>query len=107
VLSPRVRHGRQQTGFFGPSPSRGLGALAINTAGNREETVNYMINGITLNDLVFSSILFQPSISAVQEFKIENSTFSAEYGQSSGAIVNFATSLGYEAISRRTVRFFA
>jgi len=68
---------------FSSSPMRGLGALAINTAGNREETVNYMINGITLNDLVFSSILFQPSVSAVQEFKIDNSTFSAEYGQSS------------------------
>ena len=79
---------------FSAAPSRGLGALAINTAGNREETVNYMINGITLNDLVFSSILFQPSISAVQEFKIDNSTFSAEYGQSSGAIVNLATRSG-------------
>jgi len=82
-----------QTGFSA-APSRGLGALAINTAGNREEMVNYMINGITLNDLVFSSILFQPSISAVQEFRIDNSTFSAEYGQSSGAIVNLATRSG-------------
>lgn len=82
-----------QTGFSA-APSRGLGALAINTAGNREETINYMINGITLNDLVFSSILFQPSISAVQEFRIDNSTFSAEYGQSSGAIVNLATRSG-------------
>jgi len=82
-----------QTGFSA-APSRGLGALAINTAGNREETVNYVINGITLNDLVFSAILFQPSISAVQEFKIDNSTVSAEYGQSSGAIVNLATRSG-------------
>lgn len=79
---------------FSAAPSRGLGALAINTAGNREETVNYMINGITLNDLVFSAILFQPSISAVQEFKIDNSTPSAEYGQSSGAIINLATRSG-------------
>jgi hypothetical protein len=71
-----------------------LGALAINTAGNREETVNYMVNGITLNDLVFSSILYQPSISTVQEFKIDNSTLSAEYGQSSGAVVNVATRSG-------------
>ena len=53
-----------------------------------------MINGITLNDLVFSAILFQPSISTVQEFKIDNSTLSAEYGQSSGAIVNLATRSG-------------
>jgi hypothetical protein len=79
---------------FSTTPFRGLGTLAINTAGNREETVNYMVNGITLNDLIFSEILFQPSIGAVQEFKIDNSTFSAEYGQSSGAIVNVATRSG-------------
>ena len=79
---------------FSTAPMRGLGSLAINTAGNREETVNYMINGITLNNLAFSSIIFQPSISTVQEFKIDNSTFSAEYGQSSGAIVNIATRSG-------------
>ena len=79
---------------FSTTPNRGLGALAINTAGNREETVNYMINGITLNDLTFSAILFQPSIATVQEFKIDNSTFSAEYGQSSGAVVNVATRSG-------------
>ena len=90
-LPGRLR--RSQSGFS-TTPSRGLGALAINTAGNREETVNYMVNGITLNDLVFSSIVFQPSISTVQEFKIDNSTFSAEYGQSSGAVVNVATRSG-------------
>ena len=79
---------------FNTTPTRGLGALAINTAGNREDTVNYMINGITLNDQLFSGILFQPSISTVQEFKIDNSTLSAEYGQSSGAVVNVATRSG-------------
>jgi hypothetical protein len=81
-------------GAFSATPMRGLGPLAINTGGNREETVNYLINGITLNNLTFGSISFQPSISTVQEFKVDNSTFSAEYGQSSGAIVNIATRSG-------------
>ena len=48
-------------GAFSASPGRGLGSLAINTAGNREETVNYLVNGITLNNLTFSSISFQPA----------------------------------------------
>ena len=81
-------------GAFSASPQRGLGSFAINTGGNREETVNYLINGITLNNLTFSSISFQPSINTIQEFKVDNSTFSAEYGQSSGAIVNIATRSG-------------
>jgi hypothetical protein len=79
---------------FSTTPSRGLGALAMNTAGNREETVNYLINGVTLNDYAFNSISFQPSINTVQEFRVDNSTLSAEFGQNSGATVNIVTRSG-------------
>ena len=91
---------------FSTTPTRGVGAFAINTAGNREETVNYMVNGITLNNLVFSSISFQPSITSVQEFKLDNSTFSAEYGQNSGAIVNVATRSGTNEFHGEVFEFF-
>jgi hypothetical protein len=90
---------------FSTTPSRGVGALAINTAGNREETVNYLINGITLNNMVFSSITFQPSIDTIQEFKVDNSTFSAEYGQNSGAIVTIATRSGTNAFHGELFEF--
>jgi hypothetical protein len=82
-----------QNGFL-TAPLRGQGSFAFNTAGNREDTVNFMINGINLNDQVQNQITFQPSINTVQEFKVDNSTFSAEYGRSSGAIVNIATRSG-------------
>ena len=65
-----------------------------------------MINGITLNNLAFSSISFQPSISTIQEFKVDNSTFSAEYGQSSGAIVNIATRSGGNEFHGELFEFF-
>ncbi len=74
--------------------SRGLGANSFDTAGQREDTVNFMINGINLNDLSQNQITFQPSINTTSEFKISNSTYSAEYGRSSGAIVNVATRSG-------------
>jgi hypothetical protein len=93
-------------GAFSSAPMRGLGSLAIVTAGNREETVNYMINGITLNNLTFSSISFQPSISTIQEFKADNSTFSAEYGESSGAVVNIATRSGANDFHGELFEFF-
>ncbi|HEY8224490.1 MAG TPA: carboxypeptidase regulatory-like domain-containing protein [Pyrinomonadaceae bacterium] len=94
-----------QTGFS-TVPSRGVGALAINTAGNREEAVNFMINGITLNNMVFSSISLQPSINTIQEFKVDNSTFSAQYGQNSGAIVNIATRSGGNGFHGEFFEFF-
>lgn len=82
-----------QNGFL-TAPLRGQGSFAFNTAGAREDTVNFMINGINLNDMVQNQITFQPSINTVQEFKVDNSTYSAEYGRNSGAIVNIATRSG-------------
>lgn len=93
-------------GAFSAAPMRGLGSLAFNTAGNREETTNYQINGITLNNLTFSSISFQPSINTIQEFKAENSTFSAEFGESSGAVVNIATRSGANDLHGELFEFF-
>jgi hypothetical protein len=76
------------------APLRGQGSFSFMTAGNRETSVNFMVNGINLNDLSNSQVTFQPSINTVSEFKVDNSTFSAEYGRNSGAIVNVATRSG-------------
>ena len=74
--------------------SRGLGANSFITAGNREDSVNFQINGINLNDISQNQITFQPSIDTTSEFKINNQTFSAEYGRSDGSIVTVATRSG-------------
>src|ERR1044072_944823 len=92
-------------GAFSASPMRGLGSLAFNTAGNREETVNYLVNGITLNNLTFSSISFQLPVGTIREFKVDNSTFSAQYGESSGAVVNVATRSGANAFHGELFEF--
>ena len=76
------------------APLRGQGSFSFMSAGNRETSVNLMVNGINLNDLSNSQVTFQPSINTVSEFKVDNSTFSAEYGRNSGAIVNVATRSG-------------
>src|SRR5262245_54533301 len=76
------------------APLRGQGSFSFMSAGNRETAVNMMVNGINLNDLSNSQETFQPSINTVSEFKVDNSTFSAEYGCNSGAIVNVATRSG-------------
>lgn len=82
-----------QNGFL-TAPLRGQGSFAVNTAGNREDAVNWMINGINLNDMVQNQVTFQPTINTVSEFKVDNSTYSAEFGRNSGAIVNIASRSG-------------
>src|ERR1044071_7716774 len=93
-----------QNGFL-TAPLRGQGSFAFNTAGNREDTVNFMINGINLNDMVQNQITFQPSINTVQEFKLDNSTYGAEFGRNSGAIVNIATRSGTNALHGEVFEF--
>jgi hypothetical protein len=86
--------------------SRGLGANSFITAGNREDSVNFQINGVNLNDMSQNQITFQPSINTTSEFKIDNSTFSAEYGRSSGSIVNISTRSGTNAFHGEVFDYF-
>ena len=79
---------------FLTAPLRGQGPFAFNSAGAREDSVNFMINGINLSDPNQNQITFQPTINTIEEFKVDNSTFSAEYGRNSGSIVNIATRSG-------------
>jgi hypothetical protein len=82
-----------QNGFL-TAPLRGQGSFAFNSAGAREDQLNFMINGINMNDMAQNQITFQPTINTVEEFKVDNSTYSAEYGRNSGSIVNIATRSG-------------
>jgi hypothetical protein len=86
--------------------SRGLGANSFDTAGDREDSVNFQINGVNLNDMSQNQITFQPSISTTSEFKIDNSTFSAEYGRSDGSIVNVATRSGTDQFHGEAFDYF-
>ena len=79
---------------FSSRPIRGLGTLAFNTAGNREEAAGFIVNGVSTNNLTFGSLIFEPPIASIQEFKADKSVFAAEYGHVSGAVVNIVTRSG-------------
>ncbi|MBV9180189.1 MAG: TonB-dependent receptor [Acidobacteria bacterium] len=82
---------------FLAQPIRGQGSLAFNTAGQREDAVNFLVNGINLADMANGQITFQPAIATLAEFKVDNSTYSAEEGRNSGAVVSIATRSGTNA----------
>jgi hypothetical protein len=91
---------------FLSAPLRGQGSFGINTAGQREDTTNWLVNGINLNDPVQNQITFQPPIDTLAEYKIDNSAFPAEYGRNSGAIVNLATRSGTSEYHGELFEFF-
>src|SRR5216684_4432695 len=94
-----------QSGFL-TAPLRGQGSFAFNSAGGREDAVNFMINGVNLNDMVQNQVTFQPGINTVSEFKIDNSTYSAESGRNSGSIVNIATRSGTDQFHGEAYDYF-
>src|SRR5579871_3456830 len=55
---------------FLTAPLRGQGSFSFNSAGARETSVNFMVNGVNLNDPLQNQITFQPPISTIEEFKI-------------------------------------
>src|ERR1700676_2594583 len=91
---------------FLSAPLRGQGSFGINTAGQREDTTNWLVNGINLNDNVQNQITFQPPIDTLAEYKIDNSTFPAQYGRNAGAIVNLATRSGTNEYHGELFEFF-
>lgn len=83
---------------FSSRPIRGVGALAFNVAGNREEAVAYLVNGVTTNNLTFGSLIFEPPLGAIEEFKADTSGMNPEHGHVSGAIVNIVTRSGTDTL---------
>jgi carboxypeptidase family protein len=91
---------------FSSRPIRGVGALAFNTAGNREEAVGFVVNGVTTNNLTFGSLIFEPPLTSIEEFKVDNSVFAAEQGHVSGAVVNIVTRAGSDVFRGEAFEFF-
>jgi hypothetical protein len=78
---------------FLASPS-GIGATGINASGAREDSTNYLFDGINLSDAVQNQITFQPNIDMIREFKVQTNSFSAEYGRNAGIIINVVSKSG-------------
>ena len=62
------------------------GAVSVN--GAREQSNNFLLEGVDNNDPYINQYVALPSIDAVQEFKVQSSDYSAEFGRSGGAQVN-------------------
>jgi Carboxypeptidase regulatory-like domain/TonB dependent receptor-like, beta-barrel len=69
---------------------------AFSVNGARPASISYLIDGITDNDAFFSKATSIPSQYSLQEFKLQNGLYSAEYGPGS-AQVNVAIRSGANA----------
>lgn len=56
------------------------GGNVIGAGGSRSDDVAFLIDGLNNRDIGFGSAILIPSIDALQEFKFQTKTYSAEYG---------------------------
>lgn len=66
--------------------------------GGRNSTADVLMDGASITNFEpnggVTQVTYTPSIESVQEFKVQQSNFSAEYGFSGGSIVNMITQSG-------------
>lgn len=65
--------------------------------GQRDDANNFLLDGTSDNSLEGNTLQARPNVDAVQEFKIQTSNFSAEFGRNSGSVVNVVTKSGTNA----------
>src|SRR5439155_12703895 len=81
----------------------GAGSLAwrasasFSANGQRTRDNNFLLDGIDNNETWLNSVVVFPSIDALEEFKVQTSTYSAEFGRSSGGVVNIQIKSGTNA----------
>ena len=85
-------------GVVGSGGRRGDSNTNFVANGSRNSTSDVLVDGVTVVTVEQNSgitdLKFSPSVDTVQEFKMQTNFFSAEYGQTGGAVVNMVTRSG-------------
>jgi hypothetical protein len=66
--------------------------------GTFSESINYQMDGVAYNDTYINANLPFPNPDAIQEFSVQDSNLSAEYGNAVGGVVNVVSKSGTNQI---------
>ena len=73
--------------------------------GGRPRTNEYLFDGISVLQPEPGQVAFFPIVDAIQEFKIESNSPSAEFGRFNGGVVNLTTRSGGNVVQRTVFEF--
>ncbi|WP_321476824.1 TonB-dependent receptor [uncultured Paludibaculum sp.] len=85
-LAPNVTPGQQGENLSGASSFNPRGASNFNALGSQANMNAWLIDGIDNNEYTFNTVILQPSIESVREFKVLTGSFSAEFGRGAGVV---------------------
>jgi hypothetical protein len=84
------------------NPQQGI---QINANGQLFDTTNFVLDGMSNNDPVLGIVMVNPSMDSVQEFKVTNSNFDAEFAQAGGSVIQVETKSGTNDIHGSAFEF--
>ncbi|MGB8591521.1 MAG: TonB-dependent receptor [Candidatus Acidiferrales bacterium] len=82
------------------------GVSGYSSNGQRSTSNNFMVDGVDNNNYEAGSVAQLPSIDSIQEFQVQTNNYAAEYGRSSGSIVNLVTKSGTNQLHGSVYEFF-
>lgn len=79
----------------------------LNFGGTFFDTAEYLLDGTWDTRADWGGVIYVPSVDAVQEVKIQTNAFTAQYGWSSGNVVNMVTKSGSNEFHGDAYEFYA
>lgn len=70
------------------------GGAALSVNGQRTQANNFLLDGVDNNESLVNTINIFPSAEAIQEFRVQTSVATAEFGRGGGAIINAVVKSG-------------
>lgn len=85
-LVPGVTPGQVGENLSGASSFNPRAASDFNALGSQANANAWLVDGIDDNEYTFNTVMVQPSVESIGEFKVLTGTFSAEFGRGAGVV---------------------
>src|SRR2546425_10714533 len=98
-------------GVVSPNPSafteiRNFGSGRPYVNGNREQTNNYLIDGVDMNESIDNLVAYQPSPDALAEISVETNNYAADTGNVAGAVLSNVIKSGTNRFRGNAFEFY-
>ncbi|HTZ60406.1 MAG TPA: carboxypeptidase regulatory-like domain-containing protein [Acidobacteriaceae bacterium] len=96
-LVPGVTPGQDGENLSGSSSFNPRAASDFNALGSQANANAWVVDGIDDNEWTFNTVMVQPSVESIAEFKVLTGTYSADFGRGAG-VVSVSTRSGSNAL---------
>jgi Carboxypeptidase regulatory-like domain/TonB dependent receptor len=86
-----------------------IGSVNLNRPfvnGNREQTNNYLLDGLDVNETIDNRISYQPSPDALAEISVETNNYAADIGNVAGAVISNVLKSGANQFRGNVFEFY-